>query len=448
MMRKYEKYKDSGVEWIGKVPEHWNNCRLKFDCSLKGRIGWKGLRSDEFKTESYAYLVTGQDFRSSDIEWSKCYQINKNRYDEDPFIQLRNGDLLITKDGTIGKIAKVSNMNKPACLNSGIFVMKQKSKNEFTQGFLYWLLCSDLFKGFNQYTTTGTTILHLYQNVFENMPLLIPSLSEQESISSYLDSKVGKIDGMIEKTEKKIELYEELKKSIITRAVTKGLNPNAKMKDSGVAWIGKIPEHWKIIKLKFLINNYKAGPFGSSLITSNLLSAGNILVYTPEHIAKQSVNIEKDLYLPEERKNEMSQFSVHPGDYIIPIVGTLGRAMLISNSMPNGIINQRIARFRIKNSKLDKKYLLLLLDRNPLYNDYFKLNCRGSIIVNITKEIVGDIPIVYPPFSEQQSIATYLDSKTNAIDSQISKARKRIGLLKELKASLITNVVTGKIKVC
>ena len=158
--------KDSGVEWIDKIPSNWNIVRLKNDCSLKGRIGWNGLRSEEFEKESYAYLVTGQDFVSSDIDWSKCYQINKKRYDEDPCIQLENGDLLITKDGTIGKIAKVSNMDKPACLNSGIFVLKQKTRKEFVQGYLYWSLYSDVLKELNQYTSTGRTILHLYQNVF------------------------------------------------------------------------------------------------------------------------------------------------------------------------------------------------------------------------------------------------------------------------------------------
>ena len=153
--------KDSGVEWIDKIPSNWNIVRLKNDCSLKGRIGWNGLRSEEFEKESYAYLVTGQDFVSSDIDWSKCYQINKKRYDEDPCIQLENGDLLITKDGTIGKIAKVSNMDKPACLNSGIFVLKQKTRKEFVQGYLYWSLYSDLLKEFNSYTSTGTTMLHV-----------------------------------------------------------------------------------------------------------------------------------------------------------------------------------------------------------------------------------------------------------------------------------------------
>lgn len=212
--------KDSGVDWIGKIPANWNIVRLKNDCSLKGRIGWNGLRSEEFEEKSYAYLVTGQDFVSSDIDWSKCYQINKERYDEDPCIQLENGDLLITKDGTIGKIAKVSNMDKPACLNSGIFVLKQNSRNEFIQGYLYWSLYSNLLKNFNSYTSTGTTILHLYQNVFENMPLVVPSKNEQQDISDYLDEKVKVIDNSISKAQYQVELLQEYKQSLITEVVT------------------------------------------------------------------------------------------------------------------------------------------------------------------------------------------------------------------------------------
>ena len=100
------------------------------------------MKSDEFKEESYAYLVTGQDFVGADIIWKKCYQIDKERYDEDPFIQLENGDLLVTKDGTIGKVAKVTGLDKPACLNSGIFVVKQ-IKGVFEQNYLYWTLVSN-----------------------------------------------------------------------------------------------------------------------------------------------------------------------------------------------------------------------------------------------------------------------------------------------------------------
>lgn len=210
----------SGIDWIGDVPEHWGNTRLKFDCSLKGRIGWNGLKSDEFRDLSYAYLVTGQDFKGKNIEWSKCYQIDKWRYDEDPFIQLSNGDLLVTKDGTIGKVALVNNLDKPACLNSGIFVLKLTSK-KFKQSYLYWTLVSSQLADFNYFKSgTSTTIQHLYQNIFENMPLVVPPLEEQQAIADYLDKKCAEIDGLRAKLTKKRETLTELRQSIISEVVT------------------------------------------------------------------------------------------------------------------------------------------------------------------------------------------------------------------------------------
>lgn len=214
------KLRPSGIDWIGEIPEHWDIAPLKFKCSLKGRIGWNGLKSDEFKDSAYAYLVTGQDFRGADIEWHKCYQIDKWRYDEDPFIQLENGDILITKDGTIGKIAKVSGLDKPACLNSGIFVMKQLGEF-FSQQYLYWVLVSPQLLAFNNYVAgQGTTIQHLYQNVFENMPLLVPPLTEQREIADYLDKKCAEIDCLKSKLKKKRDTLVELRQSMISEVVT------------------------------------------------------------------------------------------------------------------------------------------------------------------------------------------------------------------------------------
>ena len=210
----------SGIEWIGDVPKHWDINKLFNLCTIKGRIGWKGLRSDEFKENSYAYLVTGQDFKSADIDWKKCYQIDKERYDEDPYIQLNEGDLLVTKDGSIGKIAKVGKLDKPACLNSGIFVLKQR-KDIFYPNYLYWYLESPLLLRYNSFINTGgTTIIHLYQNVFERFTLLIPPMDEQQSIASYLDKKCGEIDKLLEIKKEKLEALKNYKKSVIFEAVT------------------------------------------------------------------------------------------------------------------------------------------------------------------------------------------------------------------------------------
>lgn len=210
----------SGIDWIGNIPEGWEINKLFNLCTIKGRVGWKGLRSDEFKENSYAYLVTGQDFVSSDINWNNCYQIDKDRYEEDPYIQLSNGDILVTKDGTIGKIAKVSGMDKPACLNSGIFVLKQR-KETFFQNYLYWYLSSPLLLRYNTFINTGgTTIIHLYQNVFERFSMIVPPMEEQKAIAAYLDEKCADIDRLVDLKQQKIEKLKDYKKSVIYEAVT------------------------------------------------------------------------------------------------------------------------------------------------------------------------------------------------------------------------------------
>lgn len=210
--------KDSGVEWLGKVPEHWKISNIKRSTYLKGRVGWKGLTSNEFEVNSFAYLVTGTDFKQKYVNWSSCYQINESRYEDDPYIQLKNGDLLMTKDGTIGKLAIVKNLNKSACLNSGIFLIRPE-KYYLTE-FMYWVLNGNAFNLFFVMNTTGSTILHLYQNVFERFVFSYPNFKEQERIVSYLNLETAKIDVTIEKQKKLIEKLKEYRASVISHAVT------------------------------------------------------------------------------------------------------------------------------------------------------------------------------------------------------------------------------------
>ena len=215
---KYPAYKDSGVEWIGKIPEYWTSKKIKHTSYVKGRVGWKGLTSEEYMSEGYAYLVTGQDFRYQEIDWSSCYCVDKSRYDDDPYIQLRNGDLLITKDGTIGKLAIVENLEKPACLNSGIFLVRPI--NSYTSHFLFWVLRSKTFSSFYDLRSMGSTIQHLYQNVFDNFSFPIPPIEEQNGIVHYLNSQTIKIDSLISNLYEMIGLLKDHRTSLISAAMT------------------------------------------------------------------------------------------------------------------------------------------------------------------------------------------------------------------------------------
>jgi len=244
----YPKYKDSGVEWLGEVPEGWDTSKIKYSTYVKGRIGWQGLKSDEF-VDTGPYLVTGTDFVRGKINWETCYHVSENRYKEDPYIHLRNSDLLITKDGSIGKIAIVEKLSDKATLNSGIFLIRCIDKTYVTK-YMFYLLNSDIFISFIDFKKAGTTISHLYQNVFVDFSYPQPPLPEQTTIATFLDCETARIDALIEKKERLIALLEEKRAALISHAVTKGLDPDAKMKDSGEQGIGMMPMGWKLLKFK------------------------------------------------------------------------------------------------------------------------------------------------------------------------------------------------------
>jgi len=211
--------KDSAIEWIGEVPEHWEIYRIKDHTYVKGRIGWQGLRSSDFLDEGEFYCVTGTDLVNGSIDWSYCYFVSQDRYDQDKYIQLKTQDLLITKDGTIGKIALLNELPLKATLNSGLFVtrpLKTKYKNEF----MYWVLNSSSFRNYIDLTKGGSTVQHLYQNVFDRFLYACPPLSEQKAIATYLDTKTTQIDQIIQTINTQIEKLKELRKTLINDVVT------------------------------------------------------------------------------------------------------------------------------------------------------------------------------------------------------------------------------------
>ncbi|NVO09039.1 MAG: restriction endonuclease subunit S [Bacteroidales bacterium] len=209
----------TGVDWLGEVPEHWQIKKIKHTSYVKGRVGWNGLRSDEFLDSGYSYLITGTDFENGLVSWNTCYHIDKERYEEDPFIQLQENDLLITKDGTIGKTAIVKDLNGYACLNSGIFVVRPLNGFYITS-FLYYILNSNIFTQFINFTSSGSTIQHLYQNVFNEFKFTVPPISEQTDIVNYIGKQTTKINCTISQISQEIELLKEYRQSLIFEAVT------------------------------------------------------------------------------------------------------------------------------------------------------------------------------------------------------------------------------------
>lgn len=212
------KMEDSKIEWIGEIPEDWKTTKIKYTTYVKGRIGWQGLRSDEF-IEVGPHLVTGTDFKDGLVNWSNCHRISEERYEEAPQIQLKNNDVLITKDGTIGKIAIVKNKPSKAILNSGVFVTRP-IRGEYLTEYIYWILKSDIFINYIDVMSSGTTVRHLYQETFNNFIYPLPNLKDQKEISEVILERTDSLTALITDLRLQISKLKEYRESIIYEVVT------------------------------------------------------------------------------------------------------------------------------------------------------------------------------------------------------------------------------------
>ena len=194
----------------------WNTINLSKKSKIKARIGWQGLTTNEYLDDGYAYLVTGTDFVNGKIDWDGCHYVPKDRFDQDKNIQIRNNDVLITKDGSLGKTALVKGLNKPATLNSGVFVIKP-IQEAYDPTFVYYILSSFVFKDFLDHLSAGSTIIHLYQKDINKFEFLVPpTVEEQTAIASILSD----MDSEIEELEQKLNKTRQLKQGMMQQLLT------------------------------------------------------------------------------------------------------------------------------------------------------------------------------------------------------------------------------------
>ena len=432
----YEKMKDSSIEWIGSVPSHW---RVHTLYQLVTQVKEKNSNLQEKNLLSLSYgKIKRKDIDSPDGLLPASF--DGYNIIEDGDIVLRLTDL--QNDHTSLRVGLATERG----IITSAYTTLRPIDTSNSKYLFYLLHAFDLKKGF--YGMGSGVRQGLNYAEVKELRIVLPSQDEQDAIASFLDKQCGQIDSIIEEAKSSIAEYKKLREAVIFEAVTRGIKHREKTKNSGIKWIGEISESFSITRMRYIVSEYKAGPFGSSLITEKLNNQGNILVYTPEHIATQRTDLKNNLYLPEERRKEMAQFFVHPGNIVFPIVGSLGRAMLITDNMPEGIINQRLAKFKLDESKIDTEYFLWMFARSSFYAQFIEVNCRGSFIVNLTKTIVYDMPVVLPnTLEEQRQISAYLKRKCGLIDELIKQKQSLVKELADYRNSLISETVTGKRKV-
>lgn len=439
--------KDSGFTFIGDIPASWDIVRLNTVADLFGRIGWQGLTSDEYSDEG-AWLVTGTDLVNGTVSWDSCVHVPDKRWVEAWQIQLKQGDVLITKDGTVGKVAVVDNLPGHSSLNSGVMRVARKGRG-FDPHYLYYVLQSDVFKGWFEDVNAGaSTIQHLFQGDFNHFVFPWPSLEEQAHISGFLSEATSALDNEMEILEQQISALERYKASLIHEAVTKGLDPSVPTKPSGVEWIGDIPEHWKTSKLKYLKKYFESGtsvraaayPAEGDEIGVLSLSAVFGAVFSPT--ANKKVDAD-----------ELPRVScrVRDGSLIVSRCNTselVGTAAIVNGRYDNLYLPDKLWQIDFGSKGLNRFiYYSLLSQAARQYCAIMSVGSSSSM-QNISAADFLNMFVVAPgSVEEQQAIADYLDKRCGKIDAILDIKHKQIDVLKCRRQSLIYEYVTGKRRV-
>lgn len=422
--------KDSGVEWIGKIPANWSIEKIKYTTYVKGRIGWQGLKSDEF-TDEGPYLVTGKDFIGKNVNWESCHHISSERYHEAQPIQLKENDLLITKDGTIGKTAIVRDMPDKAILNSGIFVTRSA---KYEVDFMYWMLNSQVFDKYIKFFETGSTIKHLYQETFENFSYPLPTRIEQKRINLFLNRKIKLVDEVIKNKGNMMTLLEKQRQSIITEAVTKGLNPNVKMKDSGVEWIGEVPEHWDSLTFRRVTSLQQ----GLQIAQEARFYEDGFNRY--QYITVKSLNYQ--YHVKEYVENPSCRVICNENEVLLARTGATG---LVVTGV-SGVFHNNFFKVNFNSGKVIKDYLVYYLKQAKI-QEHFQLVAGTTTIPDLNHGSFYDTALVLPDLNEQKEIVSYLDLKLKNLERLKDKIGEQVEILKEYRQALIYEAVTGKIDV-
>ena len=414
----YPDYKDSGVERLGLIPEPWKSVRLKHVLKIRNGRDYK-----EVEVESGGYPVYGSGgiFKRS----------SKYLFD--------GKSVLFGRKGTI---------DRPLLVSGRFWTVDTMFYSEiYDKAIPEYIYYQSLFFPFDL-LTTNTALPSMTQEDLLELDFILPPKAEQRQIINFLDHETAKIDTLIEKQQRLIELLIEKRQAVISQAVTKGLNPDVPMKDSGVEWLGDVPEHWDINKLRYKFD------FGSGLnITkANLKETGVPCINYGEIHSKYGFEVNTDVHqlkcVDELYLKARPGALLNQGDFIFAdtsedIEGAGNFTQLVSCSSAFAGYHTVIARPK---DKFGIRFYAYLLDSVPLRTQ-IRTSVKGVKVFSITQSILKSINIWIPPLNEREEIAEYLDEQTYKIDALIAKANQQIQLMQERRTALISAAVTGKIDV-
>lgn len=443
--KKERKMRDSGIPWIGEVPEGWKVGRIKdiidvlTDFTANGSFADLAKNVKYIDDEDYARLIRLTDLRDN-LNNAGVF-VDENSYSYLSKSKLFGGEILVANVGAYaGLFCEMPMINKPATLGPNMFLLKPNKK--MLSKYLYYIGISPLVWGQLTEKSTSSAQPKLNKTDIKTTYILIPPLDIQQKLVSFLDSKCSEIDTLIENLRARMESAKEYKKAVITEAVTKGLDKDAKMKDSGVEWIGEIPEGWKVARLKQVLKTpmkYGASESGveySDELPRYIRITDITLDNKLKDIGKLSLTEQQAIgYLLSEKTVLFARSGATVGKTFLykPEYGRAAFAGYMISAIPN-------------NNKIKAEWLYYYT-LSQTYLDWVNSSFSQATIQNIGADKYSNLPIVIPSLITQQQIINYLDSKCSEIDALLQNYEDQIATLEEYKKSLIYEYVTGKKKV-
>lgn len=433
----YPEYKESGVEWLGMIPQSWERTRVKFIGNII--LGLTYSPADTV-SEGGTLVLRSSNVQDGKIVLDDCVYVS---CDVPKKLTTRTNDILIcSRNGSralIGKCALIDERSSGETFGAFMTVLR----TEYAK-FLYYVLSSTIFT-FQSGRYLTSTINQLTVETLGGFEFVMPPHEEQQTIARFLDHKTAQIDALIAKKQTLLEKLAEKRTALISHAVTKGLDPNVKMKDSGVEWLGQVPAHWSVSKLSLIATSLQTGPFGSQLHAGDYIEGGTPLI-NPADIVNGKLVANPKNTVSEDVVERLSRHVLELGDIVIARRGEMGRAGVVTDKNVGWLCGTGSLRARIVQNKIISHYLLMQFSLHGLA-DYLSLQSVGSTMDNLNTSILGRLPVLLPPMGEQKEILLALAETERAISMQAEKVGDAIEKLKEYRSALITQAVTGKIDV-
>lgn len=428
----YAEYKDSGVEWLGKVPSHWEILSAK---RMFQSVRTPAYKSDEQLAASQKYGVIPQSLMMQ-LNDSKVMLALKGT---ESFRHVEANNFVISLRSFEGGIEY---SQYTGCVSPAYTVLKNSKPISYGY-YRYLLKCTPFIAALQSSTDSLRDGKSINYEQFSALSLPLSSVQEQNVIAAFLDHETAKIDNLIEKQQQLIELLKEKRQAVISHAVTKGLNPDVPMKDSGVEWLGEVPEHWNVKKLKYGCSSIIAGPFGSS-ITKDMYVNDGYKVYGQEQVIPNDFNT-GDYFISPKDFDKLSRYQINVGDILISCVGTFGKIAVFPDWARAGIINPRLIKAALA-PQMNPSFIREFL-KSTVVSKQFELLSRGGTMGVINIAILNEIMISIPPIEEQNSINEFIYTQKKKFFELIDKANCQINLLQERRTALISAAVSGKIDV-